>query len=104
MHEVYRNRDFSKVGLYNEILKDAGIRTMLRNWNGANITDIPIPDLFPNICVFTEEDYKKAIKILTEYEKPASGNLEEWVCSQCGETVDGCFSECWACQTPIKEE
>ena len=47
MHEVFRDWDTATVGLVNHLLKEAGIRTILRNWEGCNITEIPIPRFIP---------------------------------------------------------
>lgn len=103
MYEVYRDRDSTKVGLFNGLLKDSGIETMLLNWSGSNITEIPIPTLFPNICVFTKADFSKAIEIIRNFENPDTSGLEDWTCPNCGEENGGNFSECWSCQTPVSE-
>ncbi len=103
MFEVYRDRDSAKVGLFNGLLQENGIRTMLRNWHASNIIEIPIPYLFPNICVFSKEDCIAAKEIIESYKNDDRGSLEEWVCQTCSETNEGGFSECWKCQTPIEE-
>ncbi len=104
IYEVYRDRDSSKVGLYNGILKDSGIHTVVRNWHGSNIVEVPIPEFFPNICVLSKEDYEKSVEILKDYENSDSSGLEAWTCSQCGEIIDGGFSECWSCQASMDEK
>ena len=36
------------------------IKTILfRNWEGSNIVEIPIPVIYPNVCVLDKEDYDR---------------------------------------------
>lgn len=100
MIEVYRDLDFTKVGLYQGILESCGIKTILRNRNSVSMTtSIPIPSMYPNICVYTKEDAMKAKGILEAYQKDKGGDdFVDWICQQCGEKNEGHFSECWSCQ------
>ncbi|WP_309381307.1 putative signal transducing protein [Cerasicoccus frondis] len=65
MIEVFRDMSSARVGLYNSMLESAGIPTMVRNWNSITMTtEIPIPVMYPNICVFNEEDAETAREII----------------------------------------
>jgi len=99
MYEVYRDRDTARVGLLNSILQESGIPTILRNWTGSNITEIPIPDMFPNICVMNEEDIEPARELIRDYLFATPVDGPEWTCPKCGEPNEGTFSECWSCQS-----
>jgi len=67
MIEVFRDISCARVGLYDSLLQSAGIKTMVRNWNAVSMTtEIPIPAMYPNICVFTEEDAEAAREIIAE--------------------------------------
>ena len=105
MIEIYRDPDFSKVGLYQGILEDAGIETELRNRNSVTMTtSIPIPSMYPNLCVYSEEDAVRAKEILTAYAETADAVVgPDWVCAVCGETNEGNFTECWSCQADAPE-
>lgn len=100
-YEVYRDRDSSKVGLFKGLLESEGIDVMARNWEGSNITEIPIPSLFPYLTVYTEEDYHRAIEIIDDYENSDPSELEAWVCGKCSEKNEGVYGECWNCQEPL---
>ena len=100
MYEVFRDWDSAKVGLVDQLLKSEGFNTALRNWTGSNITEVPIPDMFPNVCVLNHEDFVRARKIVTDYFQAPPQASEEWECPKCQEKVDGIFSECWSCQAP----
>ena len=51
MFEVFRHWDTATVGLVNSLLEEAGLQTVLRNWEGSNIVEVPIPVIYPNIFV-----------------------------------------------------
>jgi hypothetical protein len=105
MIEIYRDHDFSKVGLYQGVLEDAGIETVLRNRNSVTMTtSIPIPSMYPNICVHTEADGVRAKEILAAYADSDSAEVgPDWECAVCGETNEGNFTECWSCQADCPE-
>ncbi len=98
MYEVYRHHDTVRVGLINGILNNTGIETFLKNWAGSNITEIPIPAIYPAICVLKEEDVKRAMQLISEFHETKEASDPTWICRFCGETVDGYLTECWSCQ------
>lgn len=101
MHEVYRDMDSAKVGMLDGVLQNSGIPTLLKNFSGgSNITEIPIPILYPTIYVLNESQVNEAKEIIREFFAAKPEDSEEWNCEKCGETVDGFLSECWSCQTP----
>jgi hypothetical protein len=97
MREVFVNQDHARVGLYESILKDAGIPTFIRNQLANNITDLPSPVFFPALCVVNDEDYDRAMEILREVYYTPAEKAEDWKCPQCGEDVPGTFGSCWQC-------
>lgn len=104
MIEIFRHHDFSKVGLYQGILEDVGIETVLRNRNSVTMTtSVPIPSMYPNICVHTEEDALKAKEILEAYAGSSPEGQADWECAVCGESNEGNFTECWSCQADCPE-
>jgi hypothetical protein len=80
MYEVFRHWDTSTVGLVNGLLQDSGLRTILRNWDACNITEIPIPAIYPNICVLQKEDLKQAKEIISVFRKSSETTGETWLC------------------------
>ncbi len=99
MYEVFRHWDTSTVGLVNGLLQDAGVRTVLRNWDACNITEIPIPAIYPNVCVLRKEDSDRAKDIISAFLKSSATTGEPWICHECGEQVESNFLECWQCST-----
>jgi hypothetical protein len=102
MIEIDQNHDFSKVELYQGILEDAGIETVLRNRNAVTMTtSVPIPSMYPNICGHTPEDATRARELLAVY--ASSEVAADWECALCGEGNEGNFTECWSCQADCPE-
>lgn len=99
MHEVFRDIDSAKVGMLNGVLKDSGIPTLIKNWTGSNITEIPIPSLYPTIYVLDAENVAAAKQRIKDYQNPDLGNQPDWTCPNCNSSVDGFLSECWSCQS-----
>jgi len=101
MHEVYRDIDSAKVGMIEGILREAGIATLLKNGSGgSNITEVPIPALYPTIYVLDAAQVTEARELIHEFFAAKPTVTEDWTCPHCGETVDGFLTECWSCQQP----
>ncbi|MGB0413965.1 MAG: DUF2007 domain-containing protein [Coraliomargarita sp.] len=99
MHEVFRDIDSAKVGMLDGVLKESGIPTLIKNWTGSNITEIPIPSLYPTIYVLDAKHIKEAKQLIADYLNPHVSDQQEWTCPACNSTVDGFLTECWSCQT-----
>lgn len=99
MHQVYSHHDSSTVGLPDGLLREHGIPTLLKNWTGSNITEIPIPSLYPTIYVLDTNQVLEAKQLIEDYLKADTQDHPKWICPNCGEPVDGFLAECWACQT-----
>ncbi len=101
MQEVFQDIDTAKVGMIDELLKESGIPTMLKNFTGgSNITSVPIPSLYPTIFVLDDSQVNEARELIEEFFAAKPVEAAEWNCSHCGESVDGFLSECWSCQHP----
>lgn len=106
MKEVFRNSDSALVGLYQTVLEDAGIPTILQNTEtqqlpvaGLATALFPLPIFFPTLSVLDDEDYPRAMEILLSIKNAQQDGQSEWQCSKCGESVPGNFTACWNCQT-----
>ena len=97
MLEVFRHWDTATVGLVNSLLEEAGLHTVLRNWEGSNIVEVPIPVIYPNICVLNGEDYARAKEMIEAFMDGSTAEGQEWVCTECGESVGHQLCECWNC-------
>ena len=79
------------------VLEGAGIDCILRNgYLGGAIGELPLNECWPEIWVIDDADEVQARRLIAEAEAPRSPR-EDWVCSGCGETVEGEFAACWQC-------
>ena len=100
MKELYRHKDYSTVAYYKSILESEGIATMLRNEHTtmAGVSDIPIPEFYPNICVMNDEDYPRAWEIMRRTMHTNAIDSEVDIsCKSCGEVNPGNFDLCFSC-------
>ena len=100
MKELFRERDYTKVGYYESVLEAEGIPTIVRNKHltMSGLTEIPIPEFFPALCVIYDEEYEPAMEIIRRHFTENSIGMErEVTCAACGETSPGNFDACWSC-------
>lgn len=107
MKELFREKDITRVSYYKAVLEDRGIPTMIRNeyLTMSGLSDIPIPEFFPALCVMKDEDYLEAVAIIREQLDANQKNADtEISCASCGETNPGNFELCWSCGNPISKD
>lgn len=107
MKELFRERDFTKVGYFQSVLEAEGIATIVRNKHltMSGLSEIPIPEFFPALCVMEDIDYERAMEILRRRITENAKNAEiEVLCPACGETNPGNFDMCWACGSELGNE
>jgi hypothetical protein len=105
MRELFREQDITRVSYYRAILEDHGIPTMIRNefLTGSGLSEIPIPEFFPALCVMNNDDYEEAVEIIREHLNADQIDSEkEIACASCGEMNPGNFDTCWSCGNPTK--
>ena len=102
MKELFRERDFTRVGYFQSILESRGIPTLVRNENQPMTGLAEIPNALPALCVVNDEDYDRAIGILREHVSHDIVKSEKGItCQGCGESNPGNFEICWSCGAAI---
>lgn len=104
MKELFREQDITRVSYYRGLLEDHEIPTLIRNefLTGSGLTEIPIPEFFPALCVLNDDDYERAVAIIREHLTAQQENAGiEIACASCGETNPGNFEICWSCGGPV---
>ncbi len=79
------------------VLSSRGIHCFIRNRHlvgGAG--EIPPLEAWPEVWV-DREDAEIARRMIDEVTSPHSPVPPGWICSQCGERIEGQFAECWRC-------
>ncbi len=98
MKEVFRDRDYTLVGLCKSALIEAGIPIVMRNENLSSL-EVPIPAFHPAVCVADNKDYERAREIVLSLVAPAKVNTPDWQCESCEEETPGNFELCYSCQS-----
>jgi ribosomal protein S27AE len=104
MKELFRERDYTRVGYYQTILEAEGIPTFVRNENTVTfMTEVPIPEFYPALCVVNDEDFDRALEVLKSYVKDDEQlSQKNTTCPKCGETNPANFEVCWSCSAPLR--
>lgn len=60
--------------------------------------ELPL-DIFPAVWVVEDADFERAKSALERFlgEERERLDAPAWICSRCGESVDGGFERCWSC-------
>ena len=103
MKKIHEVQDFTLIGHYQCILESQGIDTLVKNQTISSFAgELPANSIYPELWVTKDEDYDKAIQILTPIQQ-SEGEYEDydaWVWEECNETVEGQYAECWNCGVP----
>ena len=100
MKELFRELDITRVSYYKAVLEDHEIPTVIRNeyLTASGLTEIPIPEFFPALCVVNDQDYIQAVTIIREHMNSNQKGADiEIACGSCNETNPGNFETCWSC-------
>lgn len=106
MKELFRESDYTKVGYFESVLEAEGIPTLVRNKHltMAGLSEIPIPEFFPALCVMRDEDYEPAMEIIRKHLTENCAGVEREVnCPACRELNPGNFDICWSCGVDLAE-
>jgi hypothetical protein len=105
MKELFREQDITRVNYFKGVLEDNEIPTLIRNeyLTGSGLSEIPIPEFFPALCVINDDDYARAVTIIREHLTANHKNADiEIACASCGEANPGNFEICWSCGNPVE--
>lgn len=98
MKDLYSNMDSSRIGLCQSVLEGAGIASYIQNENSPWLVNMMSPGVQPTLCIFDDERYDEAVKLLkplNDNEAPAGA---DWTCAECGESNPSSFEVCWSCE------
>lgn len=102
MTPVYSAPALPTVAWLRDVLKDRGIRCVIRNeFLSAGAGELPPNETWPTLCVLDRHQLPFAQAIIAEFESESSyANAPDWLCSHCGASNEAIFSACWQCATP----
>ncbi len=101
MKKVFASNDRSAIEILRGLLSAEGIESVVLNEiTGAVLGDIPFWHAMPELWISNTGDLERAQAIVADF---ASGETKKtlpdtpWTCNQCGEEIEGQFTECWNC-------
>lgn len=98
MKRVYSAKDPLMIGHLKNVLATFGISCVTRNLDLISAAgELPPTECWPELWVIDDEKAAKAKSILRKTLAPLVSVKKSWLCSGCGETIEGQFSECWNC-------
>lgn len=103
MEQVYIANDPTEAHLVKGILEQYEISCEIRGealWNARGQLPLTL-DTLPTIWIFDDNRYEEAMKLVEQF---VNGTLSAntgspWKCPECGEGVEGQFTDCWQCGT-----
>lgn len=95
MLRLARAPNIAIAALWADALQQAGFSASVqRYYLGGLAGELPPDQCFPEVWLTNDHEKPAAEKMLDQLQ-----NLPQrrWVCTSCGETVEGGFEQCWAC-------
>jgi hypothetical protein len=109
MREIFSHRDLTVLGYYKSILEAEGIAGYIRNEHSQTLGFAflgmfqRLGFLEPVLCIVADDEFERAIAILSPHRFSDPCDQEEWLCSACKESNPASFEVCWKCQTAKNE-
>jgi len=98
MKKVYSAKDPLMVGHLKNVLTTFEIRCVTRNLDLSSAAgELPPIDCWPELWIVHDEELAEAKAILKKTLAPLESVKKPWRCRDCGENIEGQFSECWKC-------
>ena len=100
MRKVHTADSIIEIAHLRNVLEQAGIACIVRNERlGGVVGEIPFVECWPELWVLRNGDALQA-RGLIDSARAASVPHPDWICTACGERVEGQFDACWRCCAP----
>ena len=97
MKRVYSAQDLFIVSFLKDVLEEHNIPCILKNQYLAGAAgELPPIECWPALWVKEDSDFDTALRLIEDRLKE-NAKGEPWICAQCGEPIEGQFTECWNC-------
>jgi Putative prokaryotic signal transducing protein len=98
MKRIHSAKDPLMIGHLKNVLATFGIRCIARNLDLISAAgELPPIECWPELWVVDDEKVARAEWVLRRTLAPLQSVKKPWLCTGCGETIEGQFSECWNC-------
>src|SRR5262245_20083326 len=98
MKRIYSAKDPLMIGHLKNVLATFGIKCVARKIDLISAAgELPPIECWPELWVVEDDKVARAKDILKKTLAPIASVKKSWLCGECGETIEGQFSECWNC-------
>ena len=98
MKRIHSAMDPLMVSHLKNVLATFGIKCVMKKMDLISAAgQLPPTECWPELWVVEDEKVVKAKAILKKTLAPLASVKKVWVCKNCGENIEGQFSECWNC-------
>ena len=98
MKRIHTSKDPLMISHLKNVLATFGIKCVMKNMDLISAAgQLPPTECWPELWVVEDEKAGSAKAILKKTLAPLSSVKKGWVCKNCGEKIEGQFSECWNC-------
>jgi putative signal transducing protein len=109
MYEIFSHRDLTVLGYYKSILEAEGIAGFIRNEHSQTL-GFAFCGMFqrmgflePVLCIVADDEFERAIAILSQHLYSDACDQADWLCASCKESNPASFEVCWKCQAAKPE-
>jgi predicted RNA-binding Zn-ribbon protein involved in translation (DUF1610 family) len=90
----------SEVYMLKNLLDNEEIPCLIRNEHlSIAAGELSPQECLPALWVLNDSDYPRACEVVEAWRSSPVETDSEWICPDCGETIEGQFSSCWKCGT-----
>ena len=90
--------DQGSVDTLKMLLEREDIPCLIRNEH-LSMSEVPFHESHPELWVLNDVDFSRAFELVEAWRRAPVEGQSQWVCSACGETLEGQFTACWKCGT-----
>ena len=95
VRRVFQAADSAEAGLLRGLLEDAGIVCALRQEQVSQT--FPTAGFSPEVWVERDEDFDRALALISAWSGSTKNQGSPWTCPACGEVSEAAFDTCWNC-------
>ncbi len=83
---------------FKNLLSSYNIDCLVKNEYLAGAAgELPANECWPELWIEDDSKYGKALEILEKHWIAEPMNQPTWICTKCGEKLEGQFTACWRC-------
>ena len=80
------------------VLEGRGIKCEIRGeYLNAATGELPVVECWPELWIVDDSCLDESRELLADFTHPREVERSSWLCRDCGEKIEGQFSECWQC-------